>query len=69
MLVAKVLGARSSGRSADETEYGNFASDVSHQGPSGAAQEGFATEVWSVLHQLQKGPDLSTAALSRLAIE
>lgn len=48
VLVAKVLGARSSGRSADETEYGNFASDVSHQGPSGAAQEGFATEVWSV---------------------
>jgi hypothetical protein len=40
---------------AEETDYGNFKSEVAgHQGRDGAAYERSLHEVWSVMHRLQK---------------
>lgn len=55
IFVAKTVWAQVLVGLAEETDYGNFKSEVaSHQGKAGAAYERSLHHVWSVMYELQK---------------
>ena len=54
-IVGKPVWTKVLSRLAEETDYGNFKSEVArHQGRAGVAYERSLHDVWSVMHALQK---------------
>ena len=55
ILVDRQVWSQVAAGLADETDYGNFKSEVAHhQGREGAAYEHALHDVWSVMYRLQK---------------